>query len=170
MEEYITDSSHPDLVFDELKKADDPPIFCAKAFRSGDPTYSCRDCAVDPTCVLCMQCFEKSVHKKHKYKVSPPPLSLYESINLPLLQPLLVQISTSSGGGYCDCGDHDAWKANPACEMHNKSAHATSQVSYKYSRYPHTCISILSSNDSQIQTPIFVLNFMNKFIVLLVLS
>lgn len=29
-----------------------------------------RDCAIDPTCVLCMDCFQDSVHKSHRYKVS----------------------------------------------------------------------------------------------------
>lgn len=28
-----------------------------------------RDCAIDPTCVLCMDCFQDSVHKSHRYKV-----------------------------------------------------------------------------------------------------
>lgn len=29
----------------------------------------CRDCAIDPTCVMCMDCFQASVHKSHRYKV-----------------------------------------------------------------------------------------------------
>jgi hypothetical protein len=28
-------------------------------------------------------------------------------------------MSTSGGGGYCDCGDIEAWKAHPYCELHN---------------------------------------------------
>lgn len=31
--------------------------------------YLCRDCAIDPTCVMCMDCFQGSVHKSHRYKV-----------------------------------------------------------------------------------------------------
>lgn len=27
-------------------------------------------------------------------------------------------MSTSGGGGYCDCGDKEAWKADPFCEIH----------------------------------------------------
>lgn len=30
----------------------------------------CRDCAIDPTCIMCMDCFQDSVHKSHRYKVS----------------------------------------------------------------------------------------------------
>lgn len=29
-----------------------------------------RDCAVDPTCVLCMECFLGSIHREHRYRVS----------------------------------------------------------------------------------------------------
>ena len=29
-----------------------------------------RDCQTDPTCCLCMDCFEHSEHKTHKYRVS----------------------------------------------------------------------------------------------------
>ena len=25
---------------------------------------------------------------------------------------------TSGGGGYCDCGDPEAWKQHPCCELH----------------------------------------------------
>ena len=25
---------------------------------------------------------------------------------------------TSGGGGYCDCGDPEAWKSHPSCELH----------------------------------------------------
>jgi E3 ubiquitin-protein ligase UBR2 len=25
---------------------------------------------------------------------------------------------TSGGGGYCDCGDPEAWKFHPSCELH----------------------------------------------------
>lgn len=28
-----------------------------------------RDCAVDPTCVLCMECFLGSIHREHRYRV-----------------------------------------------------------------------------------------------------
>lgn len=29
-----------------------------------------RDCGYDGTCVLCIDCFQKSIHKDHQYKVS----------------------------------------------------------------------------------------------------
>uniref|UniRef100_A0A8C5MRZ6 E3 ubiquitin-protein ligase n=1 Tax=Leptobrachium leishanense TaxID=445787 RepID=A0A8C5MRZ6_9ANUR len=68
---------------------------CAKVFIGGETAYSCRDCAIDPTCVLCMDCFQNSVHKKHRYKMH-----------------------SSMGGGFCDCGDVEAWKTGPYCKIH----------------------------------------------------
>lgn len=29
-------------------------------------------------------------------------------------------MSTSSGGGYCDCGDEEAWRCDAFCEVHAK--------------------------------------------------
>ncbi|KAF6024218.1 UBR2 [Bugula neritina] len=104
IELFLSQSSTPKEVFAKLKAGNAPDLFCGRAFRNGEPTYSCRDCAYDPTCVLCMQCFEKSAHKSHKYR-----------------------INTSSGGGYCDCGDVDAWKAFPACSEHGKAAATDNQ-------------------------------------------
>ncbi|XP_070180013.1 E3 ubiquitin-protein ligase UBR2-like isoform X1 [Littorina saxatilis] len=85
----------PSIKFQELKEMDAPSQICGHVFRTGEPTYSCRDCANDPTCVLCINCFQKSKHKNHKYRMS-----------------------TSGGGGYCDCGDPEAWKTEPVCETH----------------------------------------------------
>uniref|UniRef100_A0AAV2JE81 E3 ubiquitin-protein ligase n=1 Tax=Knipowitschia caucasica TaxID=637954 RepID=A0AAV2JE81_KNICA len=69
---------------------------CGRVFKEGETVYSCRDCAIDPTCVLCMDCFQDSVHKSHRYKMH-----------------------ASSGGGFCDCGDVEAWKIGPYCSQHD---------------------------------------------------
>ncbi|RDD37274.1 E3 ubiquitin-protein ligase UBR2 [Trichoplax sp. H2] len=69
---------------------------CGKVFNAGEPTYTCRDCAMDPTCVMCNQCFQNSIHKDHRYRMH-----------------------TSAGGaGCCDCGDAEAWKSGYACDFH----------------------------------------------------
>ena len=31
---------------------------------------------------------------------------------------MILQIITSDGNGYCDCGDLDAWKQYPHCDKH----------------------------------------------------
>ena len=30
----------------------------------------------------------------------------------------VYQVMTSGGGGYCDCGDPEAWKSYPYCSLH----------------------------------------------------
>ncbi|CAD6191000.1 unnamed protein product [Caenorhabditis auriculariae] len=69
---------------------------CGHVFRSGELTYTCKDCATDVTCVMCLACFESSIHKNHKYKMH-----------------------ASSGSGYCDCGDVDAWSEGHVCSIHS---------------------------------------------------
>ena len=32
------------------------------------------------------------------------------------------KIGTSSGGGYCDCGDPEAWTQNVHCKIHEQGA------------------------------------------------
>ncbi|VIO97030.1 Zinc finger in N-recognin family protein [Brugia malayi] len=69
--------------------------YCGHVFRGGEATYSCKECACDPTCVICYQCFLNSAHKSHKYRMC-----------------------ASNGNGCCDCGDVEAWKEHPACKLH----------------------------------------------------
>lgn len=94
LEEFICNGD-PRVVLKELTKMDNPPPICGRVFKMGEPTYSCRECGADSTCVLCVGCFQQSAHRDHKYKMG-----------------------TSSGGGCCDCGDLEAWKKDPCCEIH----------------------------------------------------
>ncbi|XP_054456665.1 E3 ubiquitin-protein ligase UBR2-like [Anoplopoma fimbria] len=82
-----------------LQENNQPSPLCGHVFKVGEPTYSCRECAADPTCVLCMKCFLGSVHKEHRYRMT-----------------------TSGGGGFCDCGDAEAWKRGPYCQNHTPTA------------------------------------------------
>ncbi|NXI40148.1 UBR1 ligase, partial [Galbula dea] len=88
----------PDIFLEKLQQSGTSQL-CGKVFKGGETTYSCRDCAVDPTCVLCMVCFQNSIHKNHRYKMH-----------------------SSTGGGFCDCGDTEAWKAGPVCTKHEPGA------------------------------------------------
>ncbi|KYO28439.1 hypothetical protein Y1Q_0016017 [Alligator mississippiensis] len=93
----------PDICLEKLRQSGSSQL-CGKVFKSGETTYSCRDCAIDPTCVLCIDCFQNSIHKNHRYKMH-----------------------TSTGGGFCDCGDTEAWKAGPFCTKHEPGAASTTQ-------------------------------------------
>lgn len=94
LEEFICNGD-PQVVLKNLSQLDNPPSVCGRVFKMGEPTYNCRECGMDATCVLCVDCFKKSVHRHHKYKMG-----------------------TSSGGGCCDCGDTEAWKQEPYCDIH----------------------------------------------------
>jgi len=85
----------PEEILESISALNDPPSQCGKRFRPGEPTYSCRDCERDVTCVLCIECFKSSEHQHHRYKMG-----------------------TSTGGGYCDCGDAEAWTSNVHCSTH----------------------------------------------------
>uniref|UniRef100_A0A2K6EIX3 E3 ubiquitin-protein ligase n=1 Tax=Propithecus coquereli TaxID=379532 RepID=A0A2K6EIX3_PROCO len=72
--EWYLFGEDPDICLEKLKHSGAFQL-CGKVFKSGETTYSCRDCAIDPTCVLCMDCFQNSVHKNHRYKNSRCPLN-----------------------------------------------------------------------------------------------
>jgi len=95
LEQFIAGKADVAGVFQQLSEADTPPAICGHVFKPGETCYNCRDCGQDATCVLCVQCFTKSEHKQHRYRMS-----------------------TSEGGGYCDCGDGEAWTSSPCCSLH----------------------------------------------------
>ncbi|XP_044730986.1 E3 ubiquitin-protein ligase UBR2 isoform X2 [Chrysoperla carnea] len=100
LEEFICNGD-PQEVLAKLTQLHKPPSVCGRVFKMGEPTYSCRQCGMDGTCVLCVDCFKQSAHRNHKYKMG-----------------------TSSGGGCCDCGDDEAWKSEPYCDIHLIGKHA----------------------------------------------
>lgn len=105
---FIAGSSSPEQIYSSIRDLDNAPALCGHIFKSGEPTYGCRDCGFDPTCVLCSDCFKASPHTKHRYKMS-----------------------TSSGGGYCDCGDTEAWRSGAFCEVHAKGTQETAQCAHE---------------------------------------
>ncbi|XP_063980844.1 E3 ubiquitin-protein ligase UBR2 isoform X2 [Diachasmimorpha longicaudata] len=100
LEEFICNGD-PREVLQQLVKMENPPSVCGRFFKVGEPTYFCRECGMDPTCVLCVTCFKESGHQNHKYK-----------------------IATSGGGGCCDCGDPEAWKKEAFCRIHEAGKEA----------------------------------------------
>uniref|UniRef100_A0A8C9VUT3 E3 ubiquitin-protein ligase n=1 Tax=Scleropages formosus TaxID=113540 RepID=A0A8C9VUT3_SCLFO len=97
--EYFLFGEDPHVSLEKLQQSGASSQLCGRVFKEGETTYSCRDCAIDPTCVLCMDCFQNSIHKGHRYKMH-----------------------TSSGGGFCDCGDLEAWKTGPCCIKHDQGS------------------------------------------------
>ncbi|KAI9297848.1 hypothetical protein K502DRAFT_362886 [Neoconidiobolus thromboides FSU 785] len=71
--------------------------FCGRVFEDGEAVYSCRNCAADPTCVLCESCFKGSNHQGHEVHIHVH----------------------GSNFGCCDCGDEEAFE-DLVCEHHKK--------------------------------------------------
>ncbi|KAK9472144.1 uncharacterized protein V1510DRAFT_366315 [Dipodascopsis tothii] len=84
---------------------------CMHKFSKGEPTYRCKNCGLDETCVLCARCFNASEHEGHQVSVS---------------------ISQKDGGGVCDCGDPEAWTREINCKYYrpqnSKDSKSPSQV------------------------------------------
>ncbi|XP_059463127.1 E3 ubiquitin-protein ligase PRT6 isoform X2 [Corylus avellana] len=67
---------------------------CGAVWGNNDVAYRCRTCEHDPTCAICVPCFQNGNHKHHDYSI------IY------------------TGGGCCDCGDITAWKREGFCSKH----------------------------------------------------
>jgi len=60
---------------------------CANELKRGMSAWVCKDCEVDSSCIICNECYEKSIEKHINHKKS-------------------LKTSVS---GCCDCGDPDSW-------------------------------------------------------------
>ncbi|CAJ2670351.1 unnamed protein product [Trifolium pratense] len=67
---------------------------CGAVWGRTDIAYRCKTCEHDPTCAICVPCFQNGDHTGHDYNV------IY------------------TGGGCCDCGDVTAWKREGFCSLH----------------------------------------------------
>ena len=97
----ILETSDPVSGLNNLSLRDQGSTVCGRIFARGEYLYSCKDCGVDPTCVMCPACFNASEHVNCRYRVS----------------------RSGGGGGTCDCGDLEAWKNHPSCRNHSKKEH-----------------------------------------------
>ncbi|SCV71410.1 BQ2448_2998 [Microbotryum intermedium] len=75
---------------------------CGHVFRAGESVYRCRDCAFDPTCVLCSKCYHASSHARMGHDVT-------------------MAVHGGVGAGCCDCGDDEAFKpgTHDDCKYHS---------------------------------------------------
>lgn len=82
---------------------------CGSVWGHNDIAYRCRTCEHDPTCAICVPCFQNGNHKDHDYSV------IY------------------TGGGCCDCGDVTAWKREGFCSKH-KGAEQIQPLSEEFAK------------------------------------
>eukprot|EP00741_Cyanophora_paradoxa_P007338 tig00001107_g7098.t1 len=67
---------------------------CGRVWKKDETAYKCRNCEMDPTCAICVDCFDPAMHAGHDYSI------------------------IRTGGGCCDCGDPQAWKQEGFCRQH----------------------------------------------------
>lgn len=85
------------FLIDLAQKAAGQRRVCGAVWGRGDLAYHCRTCEHDPTCAICVSCFQNGNHEGHDYSI------MY------------------TGGGCCDCGDPTAWKREGFCSKHKGS-------------------------------------------------
>ncbi|KAG6610192.1 E3 ubiquitin-protein ligase UBR1 [Phytophthora cinnamomi] len=76
---------------------------CGAIFSADEIAYSCRNCQLDTTCVMCKDCFTHSDHAGHD-----------------------VYFQRTTAGSSCDCGDLHAWKRSGFCSRHKGAEGAES--------------------------------------------
>ncbi|KAH6824842.1 hypothetical protein C2S53_010917 [Perilla frutescens var. hirtella] len=93
--QWLMFEDEPEVALEQLAKmsANERGV-CGAVWGNNDIAYRCRTCEHDPTCAICVPCFENGNHKDHDYSV------IY------------------TGGGCCDCGDITAWKREGFCSKH----------------------------------------------------
>lgn len=93
--QWLMFEDEPEVALEQLAKmSDNERGVCGAVWGNNDIAYRCRTCEHDPTCAICVPCFENGNHKDHDYSV------IY------------------TGGGCCDCGDITAWKREGFCSKH----------------------------------------------------
>ncbi|GMI71307.1 proteolysis 6, Greening after Extended Darkness 1 [Hibiscus trionum] len=85
----------PENALNNLAKSSiDQRGICGAVWGPNDIAYTCQTCGHDPTCAICVPCFQNGDHKDHDYSI------MY------------------TGVGCCDCGDETAWKREGFCSKH----------------------------------------------------
>ncbi|KAJ1282601.1 hypothetical protein BS78_03G065000 [Paspalum vaginatum] len=93
--QWMMFNQEPEALLDDLEHSSlGERAVCGSVWGHNDLAYRCRTCENDPTCAICVQCFQNGNHKDHDYSI------MY------------------TGGGCCDCGDATAWKREGFCSKH----------------------------------------------------
>eukprot|EP00249_Psilotum_nudum_P030682 c43569_g1_i1 orf=3-659(-) len=93
--QWLMFEADPDLVLEAIRRqTGGQKGVCGAVWGSDDIAYRCRTCENDPTCAICVPCFQAGSHANHDYSM------------------------IHTGGGCCDCGDITAWKPSGFCSMH----------------------------------------------------
>ncbi|KAI4356477.1 hypothetical protein L6164_000499 [Bauhinia variegata] len=115
--QWLMFGGEPIAALRNLKMSSTQRGVCGSVWGQNDLAYRCRTCEHDPTCAICVPCFENGNHKGHDYFV------IY------------------TGGGCCDCGDVTAWKREGFCSKHK----GAEQIQPLRDDYANSVAPVLSS-------------------------
>lgn len=90
---WLSCGSEPKAVTDSLLETQTERV-CGAVLKSGDYAYSCEDCQMDDSCIICKACYDPAKHVGHRIGI--------------------IKV----GGGCCDCGDSEAWSPAGFCNVH----------------------------------------------------
>ena len=80
--QWMMFGKNPDAMLHDMElSSEDDRAVCGTVWGQNGVAYRCRTCESDPTCVICVPCFQNGNHKDHDYSI------------------------LETGGGCCDCGD-----------------------------------------------------------------
>ncbi|XP_020524000.1 E3 ubiquitin-protein ligase PRT6 isoform X2 [Amborella trichopoda] len=93
--QWLMFGNSPHTVLENLAKSSTGQHgVCGAVWGNQDIAYRCRTCEHDPTCAICVPCFQNGDHRGHDYSM------------------------IHTNGGCCDCGDETAWKRQGFCSKH----------------------------------------------------
>ena len=90
----------PDVKLDVFRRKDvDNCCKCTTTWSGDHVAYRCNTCGIWPSSCMCVECFDRSQHEGHDFRMY-----------------------SSASGGCCDCGDPAAWKREGFCKRHQLAA------------------------------------------------
>jgi hypothetical protein len=94
MKEWLNRFGYGDEKTKKKIAATNKSSVCGATLKNGQIGYSCAQCQLDDSCVLCPACWDPSKHVGHDFS------------------------SIIRSGGCCDCGDVEAWSPAGFCNAH----------------------------------------------------
>ncbi|KAJ3450638.1 ubiquitin ligase e3 alpha-related [Anaeramoeba flamelloides] len=92
----LTASENPNKFYHKLQEEGEKNSgSCNKSWSENGWFYNCKNCQLDKTSCLCIECFKNGNHEGHDYRL------------------------VSGGIGMCDCGDPQSWKPSGWCKHHH---------------------------------------------------
>jgi len=95
----VYETKEIEKVEEELKKLTGNKYECGRALKEDTIAWSCSDCGLNSSAIICHECYINSNHENHR-----------------------VSIRRGIKGGRCVCGDSDVWAPSGSCSQHSQDS------------------------------------------------